>query len=87
MTSSHLIDTPAADIEHGTLYVAFELSKSTWRIGLLVSGERRLSQHSVSGGDTSAVWQVITRKRGRAEQHLGRPVRVVNCYEAGYDSG
>jgi transposase len=85
MMSSHLIDTPAAGAEHGTLYVAFELSKSTWLIGVLLSGESKLSQHKVAGGDTAAVMQVLSRKRAYAEKKLGRPVRVVSCYEAGYD--
>lgn len=85
MTSSHLFDTPAAGAEHGTLYVAFELSKSTWRLGLVLSGERKMSEHAVAGGDTAAVGQLISRKRAHAEKKLGRPVRVVSCYEAGYD--
>jgi transposase len=85
MTSSHLIDTPAADSKDGTLYVAFELSKSKWLIGIVVCGESKLSQHTVPGGDTAAVWQAISRKRAYAEKKLGRPVRVVSCYEAGYD--
>ncbi len=85
MKSSHLIDTPAAGAEHGTLYVAFELSKSRWLVGLVLSGERRMSEHEVAGGDTAAVWQLISRKRDHAAKKLGRPVRVVSCYEAGYD--
>ena len=85
MTSSHLIDTPTADSKDGTLYVAFELSKSKWLIGIVVCGESKLSQHTVPGGDTAAVWQAISRKRAYAEKKLGRPVRVVSCYEAGYD--
>lgn len=85
MTSSHLIETPAAGAEHGTLYVAFELSKATWLIGIALSGERKMSQHPVSGGDTAAVLRLITKKREQAEKKLGRPVRVVSCYEAGYD--
>jgi len=85
MTSSHLIDIPAAGTQDGTLYVGFELSKSTWLIGLVVSGESRLSQHKVSGGDTAAVWQLISKRRAQAEKKQGRPVRVVSCYEAGYD--
>lgn len=85
MTSSHLIDTPAAGDKDGTLYVAFELSKSKWLIGVVVSGESKLSRHQVSGGDTAAVWQLISKKRTSAEKKLGRLVRVVSCYEAGYD--
>jgi transposase len=83
--SSHLFDTPAAGAKDGTLYVAFELSRSTWLIGFVVSGESKLSRHKVAGGDTAAVWQLISKKREQAEKKLGRPVRVVSCYEAGYD--
>ena len=85
MTTSHLIDTLAAGVEHATLYVAFELSKSKWLIGTVVSGESKMSRHQVSGGDTAAVWQLIAKKCGQAERKLGRPVRMVSCYEAGYD--
>lgn len=83
--SSHRIDTPAAGAKDGTLYVAFELSKSSWQIGIVVSGESKLGLHRVAGGDMAAVWQLISKKRDRAERKLGRPVRVVSCYEAGYD--
>jgi transposase len=67
------------------LYVAFELSKSKWLIGIVVSGESKLSRHQVSGGDIAAVWQLISKHRAQAEKTLGRPVRVVSCYEAGFD--
>jgi transposase len=64
--------------------VAFELSKSKWLIGMVVSGESKMSRHEVVGGDTAAVWQLISKKRAYAEKP-GRRVRVVSCYEAGYD--
>ena len=85
MKSSHRIDTPAAGEKDGTLYVAFELSKSKWLIGMVLSGESKMSRHVVAGGDTAAVWQLISKKRAQAEKKLGRPVRVVSCYEAGFD--
>ena len=84
MKSSRL-DTPAAGAKDGTLYVAFELSKSKWLIGIVLSGESKMSRHQVAGGDTAAVWQLISKKRAQAEKKLGRPVRVVSCYEAGFD--
>lgn len=84
MTSSHPLDTPAAGEKDATLYVAFELSKSKWLIGMVVSGESKMSRHEVVGGDTAAVWQLISKKRAYAEKH-DRRVRVVSCYEAGYD--
>ena len=82
---SHPFDTPAAGAKDGTLYVAFELSKSTWQIGFVASGETTLSRYKVAGGDTAAVWRLISKKREQAEKKQGRPVRVVSCYEAGYD--
>lgn len=85
MMPSHLNDTPAAGDKDATLYVAFELSKSKWLIGTVVSGESKMSRHTADGGDTAAVWQVISKKRACAAKKLGRPVRVVSCYEAGYD--
>jgi transposase len=85
MKSSHHIDPPAAGAKDGTLYVAFELSKSKWLIGIVLSGESKMSRHVVDGGDTAAVWQLISKKRAQAEKKLGRPVRVVSCYEAGFD--
>ena len=51
MKSSHHIDTPAAGAKDGTLYVAFELSKSKWLIGIVLSGESKMSRHQVAGGD------------------------------------
>lgn len=85
MSSSHRIDTPAAGAKDGTLYVAFELSKAKWLIGIVLSGESKMSRYTVCGGDTAAVSQLISKRRTSAEKKLGRPVRVVSCYEAGYD--
>ena len=82
---SHPFDTPAAKAKDGTLYVAFELSRSTWQIGFVASGETTLSRYKVAGGDTAAVWRLLSKKREQAEKKQGRPVRVVSCYEAGYD--
>jgi transposase len=85
MMPSHLTNTPAAVGDDATLYMAFELSKSKWLVGTVISGESKMSRHQVAGGDTAAVLQLISKKRAGAEKKLGRPVRVVSCYEAGYD--
>jgi len=82
---SSQFDTPAAGEKDGTLYVAFELSKSKWLIGLVLSGEQKMSRHVVSGGDTAAVWELLSQKRAAAEKKLCRSVRLVSCYEAGFD--
>ena len=35
MRSSHRFDTPVADSEHATMYVAFELGKAKWLVRLV----------------------------------------------------
>jgi len=85
MKSSQHADAPAAGTECGTLYVAFELGKATWKLGIVVSGSSRLSQYVVDGGDIEAAWQLIGKAQEKAQKRLGQPVRIVSCYEAGYD--
>jgi len=84
MTSSHIIETLAAWPQHDTLFVAFELGKARWKLGLAVPGGR-LSRYTLEGGDAEEALRLIAKTRGKLERQLGRPVPVVSCYEAGYD--
>ena len=79
--------TPAslAETASATLFVALELSRATWRVALHSPIANKVSQHRLDGGDADGLLALITRKRGQAEEKLGRPVRVVCCFEAGYD--
>lgn len=45
----------------------------------------KISQHRIASGDVAALLALIERKRIEAEATLLRPVRVMSCYEAGYD--
>jgi len=84
MSNSVLI-APAAPEEVATLFVAFELSKSTWLIGLYAPQlGKSISRHRVDGGDFDAALELIATASRRLER-LGKPVRVVSVYEAGYD--
>ncbi|TWT04020.1 IS110 family transposase [Reyranella sp. CPCC 100927] len=85
MKSSQHTDTPVAVEECGTLYVAFELGKASWQVGIVLSGSRKLSRYVVDGGDIEAAWKVIRKAQEKAQKRLGLPVRIVSCYEAGYD--
>jgi transposase len=76
-------DAPAG-CEYATVYVAFELSKSKWQLGVLTPGSERMSRYRIAGGDLAAVSSVLGRARAKAEQ-LGKPVRILSCYEAGLD--
>jgi transposase len=76
-------DAPAG-CEYATVYVAFELSKSKWQLGVLTPGSEKMSRYRIDGGDLAAVSSVLGRARAKAEQ-LGKPVRILSCYEAGLD--
>jgi transposase len=68
-----------------TLYVALELSRSTWLVAVHSPVVGKVSQQRLEGGDPEGLLALITRKRIQAEEKLGRPVRVACCFEAGYD--
>jgi transposase len=77
-------DTPAG-CEYATVYVAFELSKSKWRLGIEVPGGKKMSRYQIDGGDLAALSRLLARAREKAEQQ-GKPVRILSCYEAGLDA-
>jgi len=76
---------PATDPQPATLFVALELSKAKWLVGLHSSMADKVSRHTIAGGDAPALLMLIGAARRRAEASLGGTVRVVTCYEAGYD--
>jgi transposase len=78
-------DTPAV-AEHATVYLAFELSKAKWKLGVLLPGSQKLSRYTLGGGDLAALAARIAEIRTKAAAAAGgRPVRILSCYEAGLD--
>ena len=77
--------SPLTNTASATLYVALELSRSTWLVAVHSPIADKVSQQRLEGGDTEGLLALITRKRIQAEEKLGRPVRVACCFEAGYD--
>jgi transposase len=73
------------DTGPATLFVALELSRSTWLVAVHSPIFDKVSQHRLEGGDAEGLLELITRKRLQAAGKLGRPVRVACCFEAGYD--
>lgn len=61
-----------------TLYVAIELSRSSWLVAVLRCGAQRPSRHKLEAGDVDGLLALIDRTRGAA-------TRVCSCYEAGYE--
>lgn len=65
----------------GVLYMALELSKSTWKVGFEYQGKRRIK--NVPGGEVSALRQTLDEARHKLGVPAGALVRC--CYEAGRD--
>ena len=76
-------DAPTTD-EYATVYVAFELSKAKWKLGVMVPGSAKMSRYTIAGGDLAALAARFAAARAKAAR-TGKPVRTVSCYEAGFD--
>src|SRR4051812_50178610 len=75
----------ATDPQPATLFVALELSKAKWLVGLHSSMADKVSRHTITGGDAPALLTLIGAARRRAEAGLGGEVRGVTCFEDGHD--
>lgn len=67
------------------VFVAIELSKSTWLVAVHTPIDGRTSQHKIAGGDVSALLSIIDRARNRQARTTISAVSVHCCFEAGYD--
>jgi transposase len=76
-------DTPAG-CEYGTVYIAFELSKAKWQLGIMMPGAEKMSRYRIDGGDLAGLSALLVKARAKAAQ-AGKPVRILSCYEAGLD--
>ena len=82
---------PSSDIvapvgaEHSTLYVAIEISRKSWVVGIKSPASERIGLHSLGAADVVGLKDLIEHQQTKAERALGREVRVLCCYEAGYE--
>lgn len=76
---------PAVGAERATMFVALELSKSNWLVALYSPAADTVSEHRLTGGDVAGLLALIARKQAQAEAKLGHGIRILSCYEAGYD--
>ncbi|MBV8935593.1 MAG: IS110 family transposase [Alphaproteobacteria bacterium] len=70
--------------EYATVYIAWELSKGEWKLGVLLPGAPKMSRYAIAGGDLAAVEARLAAARDKAAKS-GLPVRIVSCYEAGFE--
>ncbi len=70
-------------VREATLYVAFELGKTSWKLAMTSGFGVAPVLRTVGSGD----WEAVARAIGYGRQRCGLPAtaRVVSCYEAGRD--
>jgi transposase len=68
-----------------TIYLAIELSASTWLIAARLPGSEKPHLHRIKGGDTAALFALISSLRARVARRLDAAIGVVCCFEAGRD--
>ncbi len=76
-------DAPTTQ-DYATAYVVFELSKSKWKLGVMIAGSQKMSQFTIAGGDLPALSERLAWARDKAARS-GKEVRIISCYEAGFD--
>jgi transposase len=84
MTNLDHTDTPAS-VDYATIYVAFELSKAKWMLGVILPGSKKLSRYTITGGDVAALAARLAGWRKKAAALGDKPVQILSCYEAGFD--
>ena len=72
-------------MDHGTIYVAIELSQRSWVIVMHSPDQARLSQHKLPPGGYEALLELLEKVKTRVARTTGGVPAIVSCYEAGYD--
>jgi transposase len=67
------------------IFLALELSRSSWLVASHTPAADKISRHKLAAGDIDGLLALIERLRTQVEQKTGQPVQVISCYEAGYD--
>src|SRR5918997_156973 len=66
-----------------TVYVAIELSFSSWLVAARLPGTERSRLHRIEAGNALALLALIAELRSRASTKRGEAVEVACCFEAG----
>jgi transposase len=76
---------PVAETEFAPVFVALELSRSKWLVGVGTPQKWTVRRHQVEGGDLYGLLELLRRIGAEEEKRGGLPVRVHVCFEAGRD--
>jgi len=85
--SAHTRHEPAAPTgaEASTLYVAIEISRKSWTVGIKSPLSEKIGLHTLGAADVAGLKDQIEVHCSRAARALERAVDVRVCYEAGYE--
>ena len=67
---------PTQPFMPAAVFVALDLSRTSWVVALRTSGDDRVSTHELRPGDVDRLLDLIERARAREEQRSGGPVEV-----------
>jgi transposase len=84
MSIRNIAPTAGAEIS-AIIFVAIEMSRSRWDIVIHTPVSDKLSRYCLEAGNGAGLIEFIDSVRSRVAARLGHAVRVVSCYEAGYD--
>jgi len=62
--------------EATTLYVAIEISRKSWVVGIKSPLGEKIGLHTLGAADVAGLKSLIEERRGRAERTLGQAVAV-----------
>lgn len=71
--------------EFAPIFVALELSRSKWLVGVGTSKKWAVRRHQVEGGDLDGLLALLRRVAAAEAKRAGVPVKVYVCFEAGRD--
>ena len=73
------------DTVNSTIFLAIELSASSWLVAARVPGSDKPHLHRIDGGNTVGLLALISSLHDRVARRLNVAIRVVCCFEAGRD--
>lgn len=68
-----------------SLFVALELSRSSWLLAVSVPHSDKVSKYRIDAGDSAGLLNLLSRLRAEAERRCKKPVKTISIYEAGLD--
>jgi transposase len=81
----NLIREPAAMSSKTTIYVAIELSASSWLVAARLPGIQKVRVYRLESGDTMGLLKLIADLRSQVATKLGVTADLACCFEAGRD--